>query len=127
MTKYRKTAEVEAMQWQPDGTMAIFEGYKYVNRRVGLDAHGVEYTVCDVGIRTKEGFMHIKPGDWIITGVEGERYACDAGIFAKTYEPASVVRPEATRKPEWQCANCYAAGRADASNAAVPCSPEEKK
>jgi len=27
------------------------------------------------------------PGDWIITGIEGERYACKSSVFEATYEP----------------------------------------
>src|SRR5690606_28069754 len=30
------------------------------------------------------------PGDWIITGVKGERYPCKPDIFAQTYEPADA-------------------------------------
>ena len=30
----------------------------------------------------------VTPGDWIITGVKGERYPCKPDIFAATYEPA---------------------------------------
>lgn len=37
-------------------------------------------------IDTLEGGHRVCPGDWIITGVEGERYPCKPGIFAKTYE-----------------------------------------
>lgn len=29
----------------------------------------------------------VTPGDWIITGVQGEVYACKPDIFEKTYEP----------------------------------------
>ena len=35
---------------------------------------GAECTVC--------------PGDWVITGVNGEYYPCKPDIFAKTYKPA---------------------------------------
>jgi hypothetical protein len=37
-------------------------------------------------IRTLEGDMEAKLGDWIITGVEGEIYPCKPLIFEKTYE-----------------------------------------
>lgn len=30
------------------------------------------------------------PGDWIITGVKGERYPCKPDIFAATYEPVEA-------------------------------------
>ncbi|MGH8749678.1 MAG: hypothetical protein ACREU5_11300 [Burkholderiales bacterium] len=44
----------------------------------------------DVGltIDTLEGPLHASPGDWIITGIKGERYPCKPDIFAATYEPA---------------------------------------
>ncbi len=29
----------------------------------------------------------VTPGDWIITGVKGERYNCKPDIFDATYEP----------------------------------------
>lgn len=38
-------------------------------------------------IQTLEGVMVASPGDWIITGVKGERYPCKPDIFAATYEP----------------------------------------
>ena len=39
-------------------------------------------------IQTLEGAMRVSPGDWIITGVQGECYPCKPDIFAATYEPA---------------------------------------
>jgi hypothetical protein len=38
-------------------------------------------------IDTLEGAMYASPGDWIITGVKGERYPCKPDIFEATYEP----------------------------------------
>lgn len=38
---------------------------------------------------TPEGVMTCQPGDWIITGVEGERYPCKHSIFIATYERAN--------------------------------------
>jgi hypothetical protein len=37
-------------------------------------------------IHTLEGDMKISKGDYIITGVNGERYPCKPDIFLKTYE-----------------------------------------
>lgn len=37
-------------------------------------------------IDTKEGGHIVCPGDWIITGVQGERYPCKPDIFEQTYE-----------------------------------------
>jgi len=38
-------------------------------------------------IDTLEGGHIVCPGDWIITGVNGERYPCKPDIFEKTYDP----------------------------------------
>lgn len=37
-------------------------------------------------IGSLEGVHNVSPGDWIITGVKGERYPCKPDIFALTYE-----------------------------------------
>lgn len=44
-------------------------------------------------IRTLEGDLKVSPGDWIITGVKGEKYPCKPDIFALTYESA-VAEPK---------------------------------
>lgn len=40
-----------------------------------------------ITIHTLEGDMVGNPGDWLITGVNGEKYPCKPDIFEKTYEP----------------------------------------
>ena len=37
-------------------------------------------------IDTLEGGHTVCPGDWIITGVQGEHYPCEPDIFEQTYE-----------------------------------------
>jgi hypothetical protein len=37
-------------------------------------------------IRTLEGDMIVNDGDWVITGVMGEKYPCKPDIFEATYE-----------------------------------------
>jgi hypothetical protein len=39
-------------------------------------------------IMTLEGMMIAEPGDWIVTGIAGERYPVKPSIFEATYEPA---------------------------------------
>lgn len=47
-------------------------------------------TMHDHGwIDTLEGGHTVCPGDFIITGVEGERYPCEPNIFEKTYDPVT--------------------------------------
>ena len=61
MTKFRKKPVViEAEQWHGPGQKII---------------------------PTLEGDMAANPGDWIITGVRGEKYPCKPDIFEATYEP----------------------------------------
>ena len=43
-------------------------------------------TEVEVQIKTLEGTMTANPGDWIITGVKGEKYPCKPDIFTATYE-----------------------------------------
>ena len=65
-----------------EGTMP-----KFRKRPVVIEA---EQTDVRVEIETLEGTMVADPGDWIITGVKGERYPCKPDIFAQTYEPVSA-------------------------------------
>lgn len=53
----------------------------------------IEAFVTDepMDIETLEGTMHASPGDYIITGVNGEQYPCKPDIFEKTYEPADAA------------------------------------
>jgi hypothetical protein len=37
-------------------------------------------------IDTPEGKMHVIAGDWIITGIAGEKYNCKDAIFQASYE-----------------------------------------
>lgn len=57
---------------------------KFRKRPVVIDA---VVTDVPVEIHTPEGTLIAQPGDWIITGVKGERYPCKPDIFAETYEP----------------------------------------
>jgi hypothetical protein len=50
-------------------------------------------------IKTLEGCHAISEGDWIITGVKGERYPCKADIFEATYEPYSAADSPASESP----------------------------
>lgn len=79
MAKFKKKPiEVEAEQFSPD-----IEPWPYGVREV---IHG-DKTLDYFWIDTLEGGYRVSPGDWIITGIEGERYPCKPGIFKKTYEP----------------------------------------
>jgi hypothetical protein len=78
MAKFRKRPIViEAFQWFP---------------HMGEVGGVVYWPPGDIGrkpvIESREGPMRVTVGDWIITGIKGERYPCKPDIFAETYEPA---------------------------------------
>ena len=52
-----------------------------------VGARGGAWVVLVPVIETLEGRMRVTPGDWIITGIQGERYPCKPDIFEATYEP----------------------------------------
>ena len=114
MSKFRKKPVViEAHQWfkngdhpedrwSPEGV--IPEGWE--GRVVRYFRHpqipGAQicskcgYTMHEHGwIDTLEAGHNVCPGDWIITGVKGERYPCKPDIFTATYERL----PPAPEKP----------------------------
>lgn len=49
-------------------------------------------------VKTTEGEMIARPGDWIIRGVEGEIYPCKDSVFQATYVPGSRP-PDARGEP----------------------------
>lgn len=87
MPKFRKKPIiVEADQWYPNKRgigMATaprkdlaWEGQVYADKQ----------SSTGYSIDTLEGAHEVTPGDWIITGVKGEKYPCKPDIFAMTYE-----------------------------------------
>ena len=86
MAKYRKKPViVDAELYQPgmeDGftcDQGDCIGYGKWN-----DDHFCDY--AKPYINTLEGKHYISPGDYIVTGVENERYPVKPSIFKKTYE-----------------------------------------
>jgi hypothetical protein len=76
---------IEAVQFDGSAEMATAEGLGYA-RGGAATARGLPRGGCYF-IDTLEGLHVVSPGDWIITGIEGERYPCKPAIFAATYEP----------------------------------------
>jgi hypothetical protein len=105
MTFRKKPVEITAARWflngdHPDDGPAVTdprgrEGlvvryfrrpepeYQGVHDVPGCLAYWHEHGWID----TLEGGHTVCPGDWIITGVQGERYPCKPDIFAATYDP----------------------------------------
>lgn len=81
MAKFRKKPIViEAVQF--------FRAEHFDGKHVAID--GVQTRMAPGGreffIRTLEGDHLVSEGDWIITGVAGEKYPCKPVIFEATYE-----------------------------------------
>lgn len=102
----KKPVAIEASQWFRNGDHpldgdVIYEG-EVIRRYRHPDVPGNK--PCEQcgkphhvhgWIDTLEQGHRVCPGDWIITGVQGERYPCKPDIFAKTYE---IVLPT-TKEP----------------------------
>jgi hypothetical protein len=95
MAKYRKRPVViDAVQFDPgaekwpDGVVRM-EG-EWASTASHAAALGVSPAHCGWVPGLEGGHVAMK-GDWIITGVKGERYPCKPDVFAATYEP--VGRP----------------------------------
>ena len=96
--KYRKRPVViKASQWKHNGDHPD-DGDSYEGKVVRYFRHPdvpndsmckqCGRTFHDHGwIDTLEGGHIVCPGDWIITGVAGERYPCKPDIFVQTYDP----------------------------------------
>lgn len=79
--KYRKTALIEAEQF--DGSDEMAEKYSiYPDSGFVTSKDWANWFV----LPTKEGDMILNKGDWIATGVEGEHWVIADDIFRKTYE-----------------------------------------
>ena len=101
MAKFRKKPVViEAAQWwqngdHPDDGPRDNEGRvvrRYRRPDVAADVvckHCHNHMHVHGWIDTLEGGHVVCVGDWIITGVKGERYPCKPDIFAATYEKVS--------------------------------------
>ncbi len=93
MARYRKRPIViEAVQWWPPGD----ERWPGAIEGVEVLAAGPHHPELPLGaflmafVETLEGKMTVSPGDWIITGVKGEKYPCKPDIFEATYEPETA-------------------------------------
>lgn len=56
---------------------------KFIKRPVIISAF---QTQKEMEIETLEGTMKAEKGDWIVTGINGEKYPVKPDIFEKTYK-----------------------------------------
>ena len=64
---------------------------KYRKIPIELEAY---QTDVEMDIETLEGVMHASIGDYIVTGIKGEKYPVKPDIFVKLYEEVIEVSPE---------------------------------
>jgi len=83
MAKFRKKPVViNAVQFWPWDELP--EGVQ--KRSLGGNSLSIDGEQVQWFIKTLDGDMIVSPGDWIITGINGEKYPCKPEIFQKTYE-----------------------------------------
>lgn len=88
----KKPVVIEATQFfQRSRDMPAGVNYGYPKAEGDITPHPLDHMYW---ISTMEGPLHVSDGDWIITGVKGERYPCKPDIFEATYE--SVEAPVVT-------------------------------
>ena len=83
MKAQKRPVVVEVVQWHKVG-----DDPDVVKESDGRAACGYCHGVMSLHgwLKTLEGGHVVCPGDWIITGVKGEKYPCKADIFAATYD-----------------------------------------
>ncbi len=92
MAKYIKNPiPIEAIEYKPgledgfdDMDSAFNAGLDVIHYENPVDADKIPFII------TLEGKHYINKGDYIITGIDGERYPCKREIFFKTYSPVNI-------------------------------------
>ena len=102
----KKPVVIEAQQWWPPGddrhdpSMLTHRKGNAVNppdyRQDGDlfcaidEKYGQGPSVFMIRTGGSNSDVQVHPGDWIITGVQGEKYPCKPDIFEKTYEAVEL-------------------------------------
>lgn len=80
MKKYRKKPLIiDAIKYTGKNIDEILSSIK-------MSEISTDFTSDDLLIKTLEGEMRARPGDYIIKGIAGEFYPCKPDIFESTYE-----------------------------------------
>lgn len=80
----KKPAVVDAVLW--DGTS--IEAVRALDPRGDGDVDWFDVVGDHLEIRTRDGIMWARLGDWVVKGVNGAIYPCRRAVFEATYEPA---------------------------------------
>jgi len=82
----KKPVIIDAVQWHPGIKIKGVKKHKGCEYRMCPVCGGASKDQTITYMPTLEGNMYVQDGDWIITGIKGERYPCKPDIFEKTYE-----------------------------------------
>jgi len=90
----KKPIIIEAEQWLLPGNMPgiVVPVYITIGNGIILGEYKndgiIPKTPTNIGwgMKTLEGWYVVQHGDWIITGIKGEKYPCKSDIFEATYE-----------------------------------------
>lgn len=82
----KKPIPIEATEY----SFGLEDGFDSIDKAIknGYDENNYDKDFCNgmiPYITTLEGKHYINKGDFIIIGVEGEKYPCKRSIFIKTY------------------------------------------
>lgn len=92
----KKPVEIVADLWREDGDHPAVEPYIH-RKSSGVNSERLcehcAVALAEHGwIDTLEGGHIVCPGDYVITGVVGEKYPCKPAVFEKSYDPVEDVR-----------------------------------
>ena len=76
----KKPVEIDAIQWDGENIEAI-SAFISDNDVFHIDVQSE--IIC---IKTLEGDIFARKGDWVIRGIKGEFYPCKPDIFEATYD-----------------------------------------
>lgn len=79
----KKPIVIEAVQWFPGDEVSGVQRLSHMQAK----ENNIDAFYRYGWIETLEGGHVVSPGDWIITGIAGEKYPCKDHIFKETYEP----------------------------------------
>ena len=98
-TYQKKALRVRAMQW--DGTLDGIRAICGWANPEGPPEDGpwIDYVETHVGgkavlhpyLNSDQGVIRIDPGTWVIRGLLGELYKCDADVFTATYDAVEAL------------------------------------
>lgn len=65
-----------------DAESILSQGKKYIKKPIPIRAIQIK---CPFEVKTLEGLMQGKKGDYLIEGIRGELYICDREVFEESY------------------------------------------